>query len=50
VARTAGLLAETEALIKTLLTLAHVLHVVETSTQAAGDTRWLHVAALYDSA
>jgi transposase len=44
VARTAGLLADTEAFIKTLLTLAHVLHVDETSTSIAGNTQWLHVA------
>jgi transposase len=44
VARTASLLADTEAFIKTLLTLAHVLHVDETSTSIAGNTQWLHVA------
>lgn len=44
VARTAGLPADTEAFIKTLLTLAHMLHVDETSTSIAGDTQWLHVA------
>jgi len=44
VARTAALLAGTEAFIKTLLTLAHVLHVDETSTSICGAQQWLHVA------
>ena len=41
---TADALADVEALIKTLLTLAHLLHVDETSVNVGGDKQWLHVA------
>jgi len=44
VAATAEDLVDVEALIKTLLVLAHVLHVDETSTSIAGKGWWLHVA------
>ncbi len=45
VAATAEELVEVEAMIRTLITLAHVLHADETSTSIAGDTWWLHVAS-----
>ncbi|MGH9394154.1 MAG: IS66 family transposase [Terriglobales bacterium] len=41
-------LVDVEALIRTLITLAHVLHVDETSTSIAGNTWWLHVACTKD--
>lgn len=41
----AGLLIEVETTIKTLLTLAHVLHVDETSSNINGARWWLHTAA-----
>jgi transposase len=41
---TADTLAEVEALIKTLITLAHLVHVDETSLNINGAKRWLHVA------
>jgi transposase len=45
VAATAEDLVDVEAMIRTLITLAHVLHADETSTSIAGDTWWLHVAS-----
>jgi transposase len=45
IASTAEDLVEVEAMIRTLITLAHVLHADETSTSIAGDTWWLHVAS-----
>ncbi len=44
VARTAEALAEVEKLIKTLITLAAVLGVDETTVNVAGRKQWLHVA------
>lgn len=44
VARTADALADVEKLIKTLITLAAVIGVDETSVNVAGDKQWLHVA------
>lgn len=44
VARTAEALAEVEKLIKTLIALAAVIGVDETSVNVAGDKQWLHVA------
>jgi transposase/uncharacterized coiled-coil protein SlyX len=44
VARTASALAEVEKLIATLITLAAVIGVDETSINVAGDKQWLHVA------
>jgi transposase len=43
-ATVADVLADVEKLIKTLLTLAHVLHVDETSSNINGSRWWLHVA------
>jgi len=43
-AATAAALADVEALIKTLITLAHLVHVDETSLNVAGGKQWLHVA------
>jgi transposase len=43
-ARAAEALADTEALIKTLITLAHLVHVDETGLNVAGGKQWLHVA------
>jgi transposase len=43
-ARTAEALVEVEALLKTLITLAHLLHVDETSLNVNGTKQWLHVA------
>jgi len=43
-AQAAEALADTETLIKTLITLAHLLHVDETSLNVAGSKQWLHVA------
>ena len=43
-AQAAGALVEVEALIKTLITLAHLIHVDETSLNVAGSKQWLHVA------
>jgi transposase len=43
-ARTADGLADVEKLIKTLLTLAHLVHVDETSLNLNGAKQWLHVA------
>jgi transposase len=40
----AAALAETEKLIKSLIVLAHVVHVDETSSSIAGARWWLHVA------
>jgi transposase len=45
IAATAEDLVDVEAMIRTLITLAHVLHADETSTSIAGDTWWLHVAS-----
>ncbi|HEY2833834.1 MAG TPA: IS66 family transposase [Sporichthyaceae bacterium] len=45
VAATAQDLVDVEAMIRTLITLAHVLHADETSTSIGGDTWWLHVAS-----
>lgn len=45
IARMARLLADVEAHIKTLLTLAHILHVDETSLRVGGGRWWLHVAS-----
>jgi transposase len=45
IASTAEDLVDVEAMIRTLITLAHVLHADETSTSIAGDTWWLHVAS-----
>jgi transposase len=44
VARTADALVEVEALVKTLLTLAAVIGVDETTVNVAGRKQWLHVA------
>jgi transposase len=44
VARTAEALAEVEKLITTLITLAAVIGVDETTVNVAGDKQWLHVA------
>jgi transposase len=44
VARTGEALVQVEALIKTLITLAAVIGVDETSLNVAGDRKWLHVA------
>ncbi len=44
VARTAGALAGVEALIKTLVSLAAVIGVDETTLNVAGAKQWLHVA------
>lgn len=41
---TGNVLVDTEALIKTLITLAHLLHVDETSLNINGSKQWLHVA------
>jgi transposase len=43
-AATADALADVEALIKTLITLAHLVHVDETSLNVGGAKQWLHVA------
>ena len=43
-AQTAEALVDVEALIKTLITLEHLVHVDETSLNVAGGKRWLHVA------
>ncbi|WP_219419534.1 IS66 family transposase, partial [Pseudonocardia nigra] len=40
----AGVLGDVEKLIKTLITLAHVIHVDETSSNINGSRWWLHVA------
>ena len=40
----AGLLADVTKLIKSLIVLAHVIHVDETSSNVNGDRWWLHVA------
>jgi transposase len=48
IGRVAGLLTDIEDLIKTLLTLVHVLHVDETSVNINGDKQWLHVASTAD--
>ncbi len=45
VAATAEQLAETDALIRTLLILALVLHVDETTVNVNGNKQWLHVAS-----
>ncbi|MGH3529946.1 MAG: IS66 family transposase [Pseudonocardiaceae bacterium] len=42
---TAEELLDVEAMIRTLITLSHVLHVDETSTSIAGQGWWLHVAS-----
>lgn len=44
IARAADALVDVEALIKTLLTLAAVIGVDETSVNVAGNKQWLHVA------
>src|SRR5918994_899449 len=44
VGEAAAALAETEKLIKSLIVLAHVVHVDETSSSIAGARWWLHVA------
>jgi transposase len=44
VARTAQVLTEVEALIKTLVTVASVVGVDETTVNVGGGKRWLHVA------
>jgi hypothetical protein len=41
----AGVLVDVEKLIKFLITLAHVIHVDETSTNINGARWWLHVAS-----
>ena len=43
-AQTAEALVDVEALIKTLITLAHLVHVDETGLNVAGGKQWLHVA------
>ena len=48
IGRVAGLLTDVENLIKTLLTLVHVLHVDETSVNINGAKQWLHVASTPD--
>jgi len=45
IAATSEQLADTDALIRTLLILAHVLHVDETTVNVNGHRWWLHVAA-----
>jgi transposase len=44
-AQVAALLVDVERLIKTLITLAHVIHVDETSSNINGSRWWLHVAS-----
>lgn len=44
IARAADALVDVEALIKTLLTLAAVIGIDETSVNVAGNKQWLHVA------
>jgi hypothetical protein len=44
-ASVAGVLSDTEKLIKSLIVLAHVIHVDETSSNINGTRWWLHVAA-----
>jgi transposase len=41
----ADMLVDVEKLIKTLITLAHVIHVDETSSNINGRRWWLHVAS-----
>lgn len=43
-AQTGEALADVDALIKTLLTLTHLVHVDETSLNVSGAKQWLHVA------
>jgi len=45
IAATSEQLAETDAIIRTLPILAHVLHVNETTVNVNGRKWWLHVAA-----
>ena len=44
-AATGDALADVETLIKTLIALAHLIHVDETSVNVNGDKQWLHVAS-----